>query len=282
MQRLESIGIAGLGIALSLVVSACDPAAGTGSVVVGITGEEAATEGLPFEEDGEVIAFADGWSVTFDHYLAVVGALQVGDDVDDATYIVDLAKLGGDPPGAELFTFEGLAAGQQPFSFAMPAANADSVVVGEADAALVQQMRDDGLTYYVAGAATKDGRTVTFEYPLTTATTNSDCTNGDDDKQGVTVEAGVTADAEITIHIEHLFYDTLGVEGPDLVFDPLAASAAADDDDLTAEELGSLTVDAASYDKGSFDVTTMLDYIAVAASSQAHLNGEGLCTVTRR
>ena len=260
---------------------ACDAESGFGSVVVTITGEEAATEGLPFSEDGEVIEFADGWSVTFAHYLAVVGGLQVGDQTHDEAFIVDLAALPGDPPAVELHTFAGLAAAQAPFSFTMPAANADTTVLGEIPTDLVTLMRNDGLTYYIAGTATKGARAITFEFPLVAATKNARCTNGDDDKDGITVAAGVATAAEITIHIEHLFYDTLGVESPALVFDPLADLAAADDDDLTSAELGAAPIDTAAYDKGSFDVDTMLEYIAVAASSQGHLNGEGLCSVSR-
>jgi hypothetical protein len=260
------------------IFGACDPGAGTGTVAVTITGEEAATEGLPFTEDGETIEFADGWAVTFDHYVVVVGNFAAGDVREEEKHIVDLATLTGDPPSLAVHELVDVPAGRQPFEFELPAGDDTLVALNDIPTDVLDRMKG-GLTYFVSGTATKDARTVTFEMPLANPTRNANCTNGDDDKDGVVVTAGATTEAEITIHVEHVFFDTLGVEDPALVFEPLAALAG-DDDALTAAELAAAPVDPTIYDRGTFTADNMLAFIAASAASQGHLNGDGLCTVT--
>lgn len=108
----------------------------------------------------------------------------------------------------------------------------------------------------------------------------TECTNGIDGSDGMVVEAGATANAEITLHIEHLFYDKLGTHsGVELRFDAIA-DAAGDDNLVTNADLEAVLVSSlADYEPGSSDVTTLLDFVTQAAVEMPHFNGEGLCTI---
>lgn len=81
----------------------------TGGVKVQISGEDAAVDGFPFPQTGEV-AFADGWSLHFDHVLVAIDHVTLSSDPDlapsdqsktgpvvaklDGPWIVDLSKPG--------------------------------------------------------------------------------------------------------------------------------------------------------------------------------------------
>jgi hypothetical protein len=268
------LGVFPLGLA-----TACDPAVVGGSVEVTVTGEEAATEGLPFSEDGETIAFSDGdWTVTFERYVVALRDITVGDASIAGPFVVDLSRAEGEPPAFSLGTLEDLPAGRATFGFAIDAADADATVFGDVTDDELAAMADAEASYWVKGTATDGADTVSFDWLLGARTTNSDCTNGVDDTQGVVVAEDATVEAEITVHIEHVFYDTLGVEGPGLVMDPMVALAG-EDGVVTTDELAAADIDPTVYDRGSYDVDDMLGFITVSASSQAHLNGEGLCTL---
>lgn len=86
----------------------------SGRVEVQISGEELATDGIPFPDGGEVVV-VDGWELRFSHVLVTVGGLTLSSDPDRApadqlqtggavaslpgTWAVDLARP-GDVPGA--------------------------------------------------------------------------------------------------------------------------------------------------------------------------------------
>jgi hypothetical protein len=263
------------------LLAGCDPALGGGAVEVTVSGEEAATEGLPFSEDGETIAFSDGeWTVTFEHYVVSLSAITVGDSSISGPFIVDLSKGEGEPPAFSLGTLEDVPLGRNAFGFEIDAAQADAEVIGGVSDAVVSAMTSAQASYAIAGTATDGTDTVSFDWLLGSLTRNSDCTNGVDGTQGVVVVDG-TVQAEITVHIEHVFYDTLGIEGPSLVMDPMVALAGADGL-VTTDDLAAAPIDPLIYDKGSYDVSDMLEFITVSAASQAHLNGEGLCTLEAR
>ena len=73
-----------VGVMLSLLVG-CGAQGGAGALTVRLSGEEGAKEGFPVEEDGELIAFADGWNLKFTKYLVSVGRLSItATDGDEA------------------------------------------------------------------------------------------------------------------------------------------------------------------------------------------------------
>lgn len=276
-----------------------ETAAGSGSLTLIATGEDGAKDGFPFEEDGETIAFADDWSVSFSKVLVSLGKISLkGDDGElglesDEHYIADLHQ--GDP---ELGTFEGLGARRwQNLSYQILPAVEGMINVSDVAASDIDAMIDGGFNYWLEGSAEKDGETFTFAWGLVNPTNNTNCTNGTDDTQGIVIKDNATAEGELTFHFDHVFWTTLGSEGGTLRFEAIAAAGRDDGDiswqDLQAQELASLVGldgeplrdengDRIVYNPGSVRVAeqNLAEFILASSSSMAHLNGEGLCTIS--
>jgi hypothetical protein len=272
---------------------------GTGALAIRITGEDAAKTGFPVEEEGESITFADGWTVQFSKFLIAFGAIDVkgADGTSGFTstdkYVADLHA--GDP---SLPIIENLAARRwERFSYEISAPDVMAKPVGNVAAADIQTMATGKFNYWIEGTATKGADSITFAWGLSNPTKNADCTNGLDNTDGVVIRSNATTEAEITIHVEHLFWDTLGSENASLRFDALAAVAGADKD-LTTEEIATQTLanlkDASGmplkdgngspviYNPGSVPLASqdLWAFIQASGASMAHLNGEGLCTIS--
>lgn len=291
-----------LGLGALTLTAACGADAGTGTAVVRLSGEEAAQHGIgehDHEGGHEHAEFVDGWHVHFDKYIVAVGhvSLKSSDGTVGATsndvFVADLHK--GD---VELVRFDDLEARRwDDFSFQIVAPTAGAKNVNGVAQADIDRMIAAGANYLVAGEAHKDGEEVTFEWLLRNPTRNSACTNGDDDKQGIVVTNSGTARALITLHVEHLFWDSLGSEAtPRLRFDAIAAMADASGvvefDALESRSLAQ-PVDAEGsplkdedgsnviYDPAghSLPAPGLKGFILASSATQAHLNGEGLCTI---
>lgn len=295
-------GLAAVG--LSWLTSGCggddESDSGQGGLVLTVSGEDAAKDGFPVEDDGEVIAFADDWRLSFDKYIVSLGSLSLLSEDGDrgyetsTTYVADLTL--GDPDIVEI---DGLAARRwSNLSFRVVAAKADAVRLNDVSDADLERMVQGGLTYWIEGTATKGDDSYRLQLALANPTTNARCTNGLDSTDGVVVKNNSTTEAELTVHIEHLFWDTLGAEQTVLRFDPFAA--AADSTGLiTLEGLSNqrlsdlrgpgggplLDGDGAPiiYDPASTPLPdqSLAEFVLAATSTQIHLNGIGLCTVTR-
>lgn len=274
-------------------------AAGTGSLTLTITGEDGAKDGFPFEEDGESIAFAEDWTVQFSKVIVSVGNIELaGADGKVAVassdrFIVDLHKSDG-----ELATFENLGARRwEKFSYEVLPASEGMTNVNGVAAADIEAMVDGGFNYWLAGTAEKAGDSYTFAWGLKNPTLNANCTNGSDDSEGLVISDNSTTDGEMTFHVDHVFWSTLGSEGGVLRFDAIAAAGRDDQDisweDLQAQKLADLVgLDGGPlldeqgepiiYNPGSVKLASqdLASFIAASSSSMAHLNGEGLCTIS--
>ncbi len=276
-----------------------ETAAGSGSLTITITGEDGAKDGFPFEEDGESIAFADDWTVKFSKLIVAVGNIELaGDDgkvavASDERFIVDLHKSDG-----ELATFDKLGARRwEKFSYEILAASEGMTNVNGVAAADITAMVDGGFNYWLAGTAEKGDAAYTFAWGLKNPTLNANCTNGSDDSAGLVITDNATTDGEMTFHVDHVFWSTLGTEDAQLRFDAIAA-AGRDDMDISWEDLqgqkladlvgldGEPLVDEAGkpivYNPGSIRLASqdLASFILASSSSLAHLNGEGLCTLS--
>lgn len=288
--------------ALVALTGCSEDDAGEGTLAIQVSGEEPAEEGFPLVEDGVELAFVEGWEVTFDHVVISVGNLRV--EAGDGTvahagsdrYLADLTA--GD---AELVRLEGVTARRwDRLSFEIVPASAASIDLG-VDAAIAETMVAEGYNYFYEGFARRDDVVYRFRFGLANPTRNSDCTNGIDGTQGVVVPNGTIATAEISVHLDHMFWDTLGSEDFAMRFDAIAAADLPEvggngDGEITLDELAEqrlsdlrgldgepLTFDGepVSYDPGPTPLSepTLRAFVLASTAAQAHLDGEGLCTI---
>lgn len=231
-----------------------------------IYGEEFIEEGIPAAE------FVDGWAVQFDHFLVSVGEVTVADAPlnDRATQfqVFDLAKPSdgaGFPVGRGTYSLSDAHVGY----VIGPSADAIAGLAGNVDAADVDLMKQGGYSVHVVGSATRGEDSVTFTWGFTTRTVYGDC------------EPGGT-DAQLTIHGDHLFYDDLFSEAPDVAFD-LIAGAAGGDGDVSPEDLRAVDITAEErYQVGDLtDITDLWAFIEQQTASLGHINGEGHCEAAR-
>lgn len=277
-------------------------AGGTGAVVVSVpvSGEEAARTGFPVEDDGERIEFADGWSVTFSKVIVSLANVSV-DGSDGArgagptgAWLVDLHR--GAP---DLTRLDGLAARRwDRSSYEVVPPTPDSTLLPGVQPADAEAMVANGHTHLIEGQATKAGRTVTFSWALAEASRNADCMNGDESRQGLVVTASSSVRAELTIHLDHLLWASIGAEGSLMRFDPIAAMADAAGrvtwDDLAKEGLSPRDAQGAPFLDGNgkalvYDPGTarlpednLRGFIQTAFRFAGHLNGGGRCTITKK
>ena len=273
---------------------------GDGAVLVRVSGEGAATQGYPFEKNGARIAFVDGWSLRFSKVLVSVGAIRLSsaDDAvafdDPSFFVMDLQK--GDAP---LFTVEAIPARRwDRFSFRVMSPPSGARPIGAVASADIEQMRTSGWNTWLEGVAEKGGLAYSFAWGLANPVRATNCSNGVDGTDGIVVKRGSTSIAEITMHLDHIFWDTLGTELSKLRFDAIAG-ASRDDRNVTWAELALQTLDdlrgpdgaplrdeqgaVLVYNPGAVPLAdrTLQAFILATTASQAHLNGTGLCTVTR-
>ncbi|WP_224368397.1 hypothetical protein [Hyalangium versicolor] len=271
--------------------TACSPVA-TGETRVQMSGEKGAQDGYPSH------LFQDDWSVRFTKYLVAVGDFTLTSSTGEAHassrhVLVDLQK--GD---VELTRLADLPAGRWNAGFAVRPPTEDTELPdGNVSPEDLTLMRTRGYSYWVEGEAVKVGEGVlqfAFGFPVNARMV--DCVNGVDGTQGIIVPENSTAEAEVTIHVEHMFYDRLGTHrGVKLRFEPFAAVAGADkvisSEDLATQQLldlrgmdgGELLDNEGKpvvYEPGAYNVRTLWEFVTQSIVDQAHLNGGGVCAVS--
>jgi hypothetical protein len=268
-MKTRSIIAALAALAALPALSSCDDAAdGEGALVLEIWGEEFIEQGIPAEE------FADGWSVVFDRFLVNVG--QIGVAEEGATpalevsgfQVFDLVAADG-PVAIAKVTAPAGTYGQTAYTIAP--ADGDSAIANAAEADL-QRMIDGGWSVFVEGTATDGTDTVTFAWGFGNATVYDPCHSG-----GVLEDGGAVA-VQLTIHGDHLFYDSAVSEDPALRFADIALADADDDGEVTPEELAALDIAPLPYyGVGSLDIDNLWDYIEHMTTTLGHIDGEGHC-----
>jgi hypothetical protein len=270
-----------------LLAVSCGPI-GTGTVQVRASGGERAESGFP------PALLKDKWAIRFTKYIVSVGELELRRDemrdVRPGAHVVDIQK-----GTRALFSWPKVPAGRWGVGFQIRPPPADAVIhdVSQVD---VDEMRARGWAYLLEGRATKTGvGSYPFRIGLSLNHRYDDCTNGEDGTLGIIVSDGTTATAEVTIHVDHLFYDKLGTHrGVNLRFEAWSALEPVEKM-LTLESLGRqdlldlknsqggalLDADGSRvlYDPASFDVRTLDAFVVQSLKDQAHLNGGGLCNV---
>ena len=190
----------------------------------------------------------DGWTVTFDEFLVRVEALNLGTQAFYPTQTYDLTQPSD-------------GSGQQIASIALPSGS----------------YSDLQFTLHivsVAGTATKNTATKRFEWSLDQRTTYGTC------ETAVVATAQSTQTVEITVHSDHLFYDSLVSEAPGVLFQALADADTDSDDLITQPEL--IAAGIGAYDPGSTAAAQNLwDWLLAQGQTVAHINGEGHCAFLR-
>ncbi|MEY4582471.1 MAG: hypothetical protein RL701_7174 [Pseudomonadota bacterium] len=279
---------------LAAVAVSCT--SGEGALTIKISGEEAAQSGYPVGSGDDQIAFEDGWTLEFSKVLVALA------DFELKTAQGDEATLDADPIVADLHTGE-----PQLWKFAaVPAQRWDRVGyryapptdatrhADEVSASDVALMHNEGYSFYIEGTAHKDNKQVAIAwgFPFTVQLTH--CENGVDNTDGLVVLDRVENSAQITVHLDHLFFDQWVTTDQHLRFDAMAAVAPADGPltlkDLAQQDNLSRLQGAdgkplgLAYDPGSTFKPVpknLEEYVIDAATTTGHWNGEGHCVYTR-
>ncbi|GAB4196295.1 MAG: hypothetical protein OHK0013_03320 [Sandaracinaceae bacterium] len=269
----------------------------TGTLDVEVSGEEAATMGFPVGD----ITFADGWTVSFEHLFVALDDfhLAAGERrlaLEAEPTVVDLAE--GDQL---LWSFAAIPAQRWPevgYAIAPPTASARRLgrVRTEDVAALVAA----GASFRMIGAATHPthGRfEIDLALPLNVRT--SGCVSGRDETDGVVIPTNGTRASQITLHLDHLFFDSARAEEPALRFEAWAAAAGADRtvtyEDLATQRLADLRgLDGMPLDDESgaliayeppstgLPSQTLQAFVLGMAVTIGHFEGEGHCDYEAR
>jgi hypothetical protein len=253
---------------------------------------------------------------------------------DDRAFAVDLhlagSGNGGSTPIAAFdkkddgSAFDGST--RYAFSYSLVAGTADAVVVNldEEGKQLYQEAIERGFSTLVVGTATYKGpepaadsafaklpKVVHFKLGLAIPARYTNCENpdfpavGGELTRGVQLKDSASTQVQVTYHTDHMFWDTLNVEGTPLHFDPVAASAN-DAGEVTIDDLEkqdflgftlpdgtplparSVVADYTTNDGQlafsgggeSFTKNSYAAFFRYSATAAGHLNADGECAVT--
>lgn len=252
------------------LLAACESdEAGTGRIDVTIYGEAFIEEGIPAGMAGCDGCVEDGWAVTFDRFLVSVARVEVAGVADDTARIFDLTRPSGGA-GHPVVSLDVPATHHHALSYTL--APAPTAVAGNVDAADVALMVDGGWSVHVEGRAERGGEVKTFTWSFDRQAAYVDC------EIDAHVTDGGAAGAELTIHADHLLYDDLDSEEPQVVFDLLAASDADGDGAITRAELEARDITAeARYQVGSRSIDDLWGFVSAQVGTLGHIDGEGHC-----
>jgi len=230
------LGMATLGMTLTACGGTNDE--GTGSLTVLIEAEETITDGIAAGDDVEEIR--DGWTVSFDKYLATVGHVDLHYSTDEdlqaeaeKVYVLDLTSVPSG--GLDLWHFDELRAGRWEFNYGTPGAAHGAERHERVDEDDFDEMVDQDWTYLIEGVLMKedgescpphdlvdagdkrpngnesgdnecyDAPTVKFAFGVAAETTYGPCQV--DDVPGLSVPSGGTQTVAATIHGDHIFFN---------------------------------------------------------------------------
>jgi hypothetical protein len=226
-------------ICSSLVLMACggDDSQGKGTVQVTAYGESFIEDGIPAS------AVSDGWVVDFDRFDVTIRDVRVGGLTLAGPVEVDLSTP-SDGEGHELGALTVRAGDHDGSSFTI-----QSVAI--------------------EGTATTAADAKTFAWALDAATEYRHC------ETTTRVRPDGTATFQITIHADHLLYDSLVSSEPGVLFQALADADADGDGVIDEAELG--VADIGAYDPGNEDIDDLWAWLVAQSRTLGHVDGEGHC-----
>lgn len=225
-------------LAASLLSLACSSAEGEGTVEVSAYGESFIEDGIPAAD------LSDAWEISFEKFEVSLSDVEVGSQQLGTSEPVDLST-----PSA--------GAGQVLGELLLPEG----------------EYTDSSFTIArieVIGEASKDDLSKTFHWVFDAPTRYDQC------ETTTSVEDESLSRFQVTVHADHLFYDSLVAAEPQLMFGPLAAADLNDDGAISKEELSQ--TDIGAYDPGSENKADNLwAFLSAQAQTLGHVDGEGHC-----
>lgn len=281
------------------LITGCGDGSSTGEVRVDLSGEDAAVQGYPVGSGDNEIAFVDGFTLQFDKVLVSLENFELaGSDGSGANLAADavVADLHlGEP---EAWVFEGVPSrrwNDVRYVVTPPTINSRAVnAVTDQD---LQAMVDGGYSLWIMGTASDGVDEYAFDLRFESRVVADACVNGIDETDGLVVPNNAVVRAQVTIHLDHLFFDTFATDDGLLRFEPWAA-VAGEDGSITLEDLelqslsdlrdrsGGPLLDGEGspivYDPGplSLAANNLREYVIAAATTTNHFNGEGHCDYT--
>lgn len=212
---------------------------GTGEGMVAVTayGEAFIEEGIPAAD------VDDGWAIQFDRFVVTVKDIQVaGVAVPDASPVdLSVATSGAGHPLGSVSAPEG------------DHKNASFTIT----------------RIEIQGSGSKSGTTKTFSWTFDQPTRYTKCDTT------TSVPDGGTGTFQITVHADHLFYNSLVSEEPSILFQAIADADANADGAVTQAELAATSVGA--YDPGNEDIDDLWTWLVAQTRTLGHVDGEGHC-----
>ncbi len=240
-----------------------------GTLTVEIWGEEFIEEGIPADE------FADGYALVFSKFLVTVSDISVAQQNKEPALtasemkVWDVVKKG--PATIESSTAK---AGDYTVSAYRISPATEKAFSGNASSDDVDMMIEKGLSVYVEGTASKENNTLSFAWGFSTDTVYDPCHS-----IGQLMPQG-KATVQLTIHGDHLFYDSATSEEPALVFNDIALADGDNDGVITEEELLAYDITALPiYNVGNLKIDNLYDYIDHMTSTLGHIDGEEHCEI---
>lgn len=261
-----------------------------GHLTVLLQAEDTITEGLEPGTGREDVV--DGWTVRFDKYVVALGNVKLGRDAahievtDDTRRVYDLVKV----PQTEWTLTELTELDAKRYDFfgydtvhAETAQRDPSVNVED-----YEEMAERGATYLIEGTATRDAESVTFRFVVPSETQYGPCeVNG---VPGLAVPADGTATVGITIHGDHVLFDSFGSHDVRRRAQWIADADTDGDGHVDEHELEGITGEALSqllpadrYSLGgwaAFPIESAFDFLRAQLHTQGHYQGEGECVWT--
>ena len=224
----------------------------SGDWAVNTWGEEYIEEGIPAEE------FEDGCSASFNRFSVAFSEASLRNP--------DESVVGEVPAGR----FELTEPGPQDLGVV-------SVAPGTYDRVYYTVGSETEDSVQTAGTVTCGENTVAFEWNFNPSVRYR-CLA--DAPLEVVVPEGGQVSTQITIHGDHLFYDSLAGEGEVLRGQAIVDADADADGVVTLTELESVSVEALGYPVGTHtEIANLADFIAQLVSGVGHVDGEGHCYV---
>ncbi|MFK7991960.1 MAG: hypothetical protein AB8I08_38440 [Sandaracinaceae bacterium] len=210
-----------------------------GDLNVVLEAEDTITEGLVPGSTGETIQ--DGWAVTFQDYITVIGDIDVHLATDETveaeagdTFAVDMVAV--PESGLTLWTLDGLATGRWQFNYAIAGAGDGAMRHESVTEAQFSEMQTNDWTYLIAGTLTQTGGqscppaalavpgsatangntnsggdacyhqdTISFRFGIQAETAFGPCEI--DEMPGFAVTAGSSTTVAATLHGDHIFFN---------------------------------------------------------------------------